>query len=247
MQTNLIYEQSSVWMPDVDTESVHLVVTSPPYNVDIAYDTHDDTLSLDEHLELMSSVFKECYRVLVDGGRLCVNIGNTGRKPYIPLTAHLTIRLLDIGYHPRGEIIWDKGAGALSTAWGSWASPSNPTLRDQHEYILCMCKGDYKRKQPGGAATPGDNWAELTRSIWRFNPEHAKKIGHPAPYPVELAKRCINFYTYQNEIVLDPFMGSGSTAVAAKQTQRRYIGYEISAAYIEIANQRLQQEYLLTQ
>lgn len=231
-------------MEAVDTESVHLVVTSPPYNVEMDYDEHDDSMSLAEHLDLMSAVFSECYRTLVDGGRLCVNIANTGRKPYIPLTAHLTLRLLDIGFNHRGEIIWDKGPGSLSTAWGSWESPSNPTLRDQHEYILCMSKGDYKRQETGVATANGD-WTELTRSIWRFNPAHAKQVGHPAPYPVELARRCIEFYTYRDEIVLDPFMGSGTTAVAAKQSQRHYIGYEVSATYVELANNRLQQEYLL--
>ena len=195
---------------------------------------------------MLERVFRECYRVLVDGGSLCVNIGNTGRNPYVPLTAYLTVRLQEIGYQHRGEIIWDKGSGSLSTAWGSWKSPSNPTLRDRHEYILCLCKETYKRSDAQGESTAPAHWAELTQSIWQFNPAHASHIGHPAPFPVELPTRLIHFYSYRSDVVLDPFMGSGTTAVAAKQTGRHYIGYEVSAEYVALAEQRIQQEYFET-
>lgn len=241
---NQLFCGSSERMHHVANESVHLVITSPPYNVNMGYDAHDDNMELSDYLDFISRVFAECHRVLTPDGRLCINIGNTGRKPYIPLTAHLTMRLLDMGYQHRGEIIWDKGPGSLSTAWGSWKSPSNPTLRDRHEYILCFSKASYRRLTKGAVNAP-DNWAELTQSIWQFNPAHAKHIGHPAPFPIELPKRLIHFYTYVDDVVLDPFIGSGTTAVAAKQTHRRYIGYDISAEYLALAERRLEQEYLV--
>lgn len=218
---------------------LHLMVTSPPYNVNKDYDAD---LSLQEYLELLEAVFRETYRVLVYGGRACVNIANLGRRPYIPLSAHISHLMLDIGFKMRGEIIWNKGAGAgVSMAWGSWQSASNPVLRDTHEYILVFSKGGYQRKKlPGKQNTIGrEQFMEWTKSVWTIHPESARKIGHPAPFPVELPYRLIQLYTYQDEVVLDPFMGSGSTALAALRCGRRYVGYEIDAAYVDLAKKRL--------
>jgi site-specific DNA-methyltransferase (adenine-specific) len=218
--------------------SVHLMVTSPPYNAQKEY---DDDLTLDEYLALLSRVFRETYRVLVPGGRACINIANLGRKPYIPLNAFITQTMIDLGFLMRGEIIWDKAASAgTSTAWGSWLSASNPTLRDVHEYILVFSKTRFKRdSQNRSASIQRDDFLELTKSIWRFPTESASRVGHPAPFPLELPRRLIELYTFQNEVVLDPFIGSGTTALAALDTGRHFVGYEIDASYAQIARERL--------
>ena len=142
----------------------------------------------------------------------------------------------------RGQIIWDKSTSAgSSTAWGSWLSASNPTLRDVHEYILIFSKGEFSRKKLSNRDSTIDknDFLELTKSIWRFPAESAKRIGHPAPFPIELVRRCIELFSFSNEVILDPFMGSGSTAIAALKSGRRFIGYEINSEYIELSNKRI--------
>ena len=235
---NQIFCHSSEKMNELPDKSVHLMVTSPPYNVGKDY---DQDLSLTEYSELLARVFAETYRVLLPGGRACVNVANLGRKPYIPLNA-LVYNVMDkIGFLMRGEIIWNKSASAgTSCAWGSWCSPSNPVLRDTHEYILVFCKADYSRKRKDGIATiEKDDFLNSTKSVWEFPAESAKRVKHPAPFPVELPKRLIELYTYANEIVLDPFMGSGTTAIAAQNQNRQWVGFETSDEYIKIANERL--------
>jgi site-specific DNA-methyltransferase (adenine-specific) len=189
-------------------------------------------------------VWAETWRVLVPGGRACVNVANLGRKPYIPLHSFLIADMLDLGFLMRGEIIWDKAASASSsTAWGSWQSASNPTLRDVHEYILVFSKGTFRReKQDGRENTIGrEEFLEFTKSVWTFPAESARKVGHPAPFPVELPYRLIQLYTYSGEVVLDPFMGSGQTALAALKTNRRYVGYEINTDYQSLAERRIRE------
>jgi len=225
-------------LPD---NSVHLMVTSPPYN---ARKTYDDDLTLDEYLDLLRAVFRETHRVLVPGGRACINVANLGRKPYIPLSSFINQIMLEEGYLMRGEIIWDKGSSAgASTAWGSWLSASNPTIRDVHEYILIFSKGRFRREKNGRSSTIArDDFLEVTKSIWRFSTDSARRIGHPAPFPIELPRRLIELYTYENDIVLDPFLGSGSTAIAALHAGRHFVGYEISRDYVELAQKRIEQE-----
>jgi len=187
---------------------------------------------------------KEVYRVLVPGGRVCFNVANLGRRPYLPLDAFIIQDILSLGFLMRGQIIWDKASSASgSTAWGSWSSPANPTLRDIHEYILVFSKDMYSRPRIDGRAPTITNqeFLEFTKSIWRFPAESAKKIGHPAPFPTELPRRCIELYTYSNEVIIDPFMGSGATAVAALTAGRRYVGYDINQAYIRLAQERIRQ------
>ena len=235
---NQIFCRSSEVMNELPNDSVHLMVTSPPYNVGKDY---DQDMSLTEYLEFLTRVFSETYRVLVPGGRVCVNVANLGRKPYIPMNAQIYGVMDKIGYLMRGEIIWNKAASAgASCAWGSWRSPSNPTLRDTHEYILVFCKEEYGRKCKDGVATISrDDFLNSTKSIWEFPAESAKRVKHPAPFPMELPKRLIELYTYGDEIVLDPFLGSGTTALAAQMLNRRWVGYETSEEYIKIANKRL--------
>jgi DNA modification methylase len=229
-------------MAELPDNSVHLMVTSPPYNVGKDYDRD---LSLEEYLSFLARVWTEVHRVLVPGGRACVNVANLGRKPYIPLHTYLIRDLLDLGFLMRGEIIWDKGASAsASTAWGSWQSASNPTLRDTHEYILVFSKGSFRRPRVDGRADTitREEFLQVTKSVWAFPAESASKVGHPAPFPIELPYRLIQLYTFAGEVVLDPFMGSGQTALAAIKAGRHYVGYEINAAYVEHARARIAEQ-----
>ena len=235
---NKILLGTSETMKEIPDHSVHLMVTSPPYNVSKEY---DEDLSLQEYLQLLRNVFTETYRVLVHGGRACVNVANVGRKPYIPLSDHISHLMDEIGFRMRGEIIWAKGAGAgVSMAWGSWQSASNPVLRDTHEYILVFSKGAFERRKEEKENTiTREQFLEWTKSVWTMNPESAKKVNHPAPFPVELPYRLTQLYTFKGDIVLDPFIGSGSTAIAALTSERKFIGYEIDPQYIQIAEERI--------
>jgi len=230
---------SSEQMAAIPDSSIHLMVTSPPYN---ARKEYDDDLTLEEYLGLLENVFRETYRVLVTGGRACVNIANLGRKPYIPLNAFISLMMVEIGYLMRGEIIWDKGSSVgSSTAWGSWLSASNPTLRDVHEYILIFSKGQFNRQKNGKSSTiVRDDFLELTKSVWQFPTELASRVGHPAPFPVELPRRLIELYTFEGDVILDPFMGSGTTAIAALETKRHFVGFELDLKYAELARSRIQ-------
>jgi site-specific DNA-methyltransferase (adenine-specific) len=234
-----IFCKSSERMEELPDCSVHLMVTSPPYNVGKQY---DEDLTLDEYRDFLRRVMAEVHRVLVPGGRVCFNIANLGRKPYLPLDAFIVQDILALGFFMRGEIIWDKaGSASPSTAWGTWLSPANPVLRDVHEYILIFSKGTYTRPKVDGRrpTISRDEFLEFTKSVWRFPPESARKIGHPAPFPVELPRRCIELYTYAGEVVLDPFMGSGATAIAAKNTGRSFVGYEISQEFCLLTTKRV--------
>lgn len=235
-----LYCASSTQMSEIPDDSVHLMVTSPPYNAKKEY---DDDLSLAEYRELLYAVFAETYQKLVTGGRVCINIANLGRKPYIPLHSYIIEDMLAIGYHMRGEIIWDKASSAgSSTAWGSWLSAANPVLRDVHEYILVFSKDSFsrKRERKENSISKAD-FLEWTKSVWTFPAVSAKRIGHPAPFPEELPHRLIQLYTFVGDVVLDPFCGSGTTCLSALKSGRHYIGYDIEAKYIELANERINQ------
>jgi DNA modification methylase len=236
---NAIFCRSAENMAELPDSCVHLMVTSPPYNVGKDY---DEDFTLEEYLAFLKRVWREVHRVLVPGGRACVNVANLGRKPYIPLHAYIIRDMVDLGFLMRGEIIWDKGASAAaSTAWGSWKSPANPTLRDTHEYILVFSKENFSRKKvPERESTiPREEFLEFTKSVWTFPAESAKKVGHPAPFPVELPYRLLQLYTYSGEVVLDPFMGSGQTALAALKGGRRYVGYDVDDTYVRLADRRI--------
>lgn len=231
LEINKIYNEDCLeGMKRIPDGSVDFMVTSPPYNAGMDYgECYNDNKPLNEYLAFIGNVMVEVYRVLKDGGRAAINIANTGRKPYIPLSSYVNVMMIQIGFQCRGEIIWDKGASVGSScAWGSWKSASNPSLRDVHEYILVYSKGDYKHKSEGDSTIEGEEFTEYTKSIWRMSTASAKKIGHPAPYPIELPTRLIKLYTFSNDIVLDPFMGSGTTAIACINENRRYIGFELN-------------------
>ena len=236
---NRVFCGDSSAMRQLPNDSVHLMVTSPPYNVGKDY---DEDLTLAEYRTMLRAVFAETYRVLVRGGRVCVNVANLGRKPYIPLHAYIIEDMLALGFLMRGEILWDKGASVSpSTAWGSWLRADNPVLRDTHEYILVFCKGDFARANPEKrkSTIKRGEFLEFTKSVWKFDAERATRVGHPAPFPLKLPYRAIQLYTFAGDTVLDPFAGSGTTCLAALKSGRSYVAYDINPSYCELANRRI--------
>jgi len=245
-------------MSQVNDGTVALVVTSPPY---FAGKEYEAALGQDhipetyrDYLEMLTAVFAECVTKLEPGGRIAVNVANLGRRPYRSLSADVTdilqnrLRLL-----LRGEVIWVKGRGAGgSCAWGSFQRPANPVLRDLTERIVIASKGRFDRaltarqrhaqEKPSTATLFRDEFMEATTDVWEMAPESANRVGHPAPFPVELPQRLIGLYTYEDDLVVDPFVGSGTTAVAALRTGRRYVGYDTDEGYIAAARARVANE-----
>ena len=234
-----LYCQSAEDMFQIPDNSVALAFTSPPYNVGKDY---DDDVSLDDYLQLIRDVGREVYRVLRPGGRYCINIANLGRQPYIPLHTFFYDTHLKIDFLPMGEIIWRKAKGANgSCAWGSWMSAKAPRLRDIHEYILVFAKMSFSRPDKGISDIERDAFMAATLSVWDIPPESARRVGHPAPFPVALAERIVELYSYKDDVILDPFAGSGTTCVAAAQKARHFIGFDISEEYCKLAEQRLKE------
>ncbi|HHY10063.1 MAG TPA: site-specific DNA-methyltransferase [Firmicutes bacterium] len=236
---NQIYCSSSERMGEIPDETIGLAFTSPPYNVGKEY---DEDLDLEEYFRLILAVAQEVYRVLVPGGRYVVNIANLGRKPYIPLHSFFYFIHTHVGFLPAGEIIWQKGKGMQgSCAWGSWQSAKAPRLRDLHEYLLVFAKGDFSRPDRGISDISREEFMAATLSVWEIAPERASRVGHPAPFPVRLADRVLRLFSYKDDVILDPFVGSGTTCVAAQLTGRMYVGYDIEPAYCATAKERLGQ------
>lgn len=235
---NKIFTKSSEKMNEIPDKSIHVMITSPPYNANKDY---DNDLNLEEYLDLLERVWKETYRVLVPGGRACINIANLGRKPYIPLHSYIIDTMQKIGFLMRGEIVWNKGSSASpSTAWGSWLSAANPVLRDIHEYVLIFSKDTFSRQKNNKHATiRKEDFLEWTKSVWTFPAVSAKRIGHPAPFPEELPHRLIQLYTFRDDVVLDPFAGSGTTCLAALKDERQYVGYELNYEYTRLSEKRI--------
>ncbi|HHW10433.1 MAG TPA: site-specific DNA-methyltransferase [Firmicutes bacterium] len=234
---NRVYCHTAEDMHHIPDESVALAFTSPPYNTG---KTYDEDLSLREYLDLIARVGAEVYRVLRPGGRYVINIANIGRAPYIPLHAYFYARHMAIGFKTAGEIIWQKGKGMNSScAWGSWCSAKAPRLRDIHEYLLVLVKESFGRPDKGESDISREEFMAATLSVWEIAPESARKIGHPAPFPVELAARVIRLYSYVGDVVLDPFNGSGTTCLAALMNGRHYVGYDIEENYCRLAEERL--------
>lgn len=234
MNRQLIYDNFLTY-DGIDAGSVALVVTSPPYNVGKSY---EKGMSYQEWYELVSLAIAKCSDLLLKGGRIAVNIGNTGRRPYRSLSHDVIDMIIDAGLDLAGEVIWDKTAAIMGCGWGSWRSASAPFLRDQTERIVIGCKG-YKRSDKGTSTISAEDFMKCSSDLWRMRPESAKRIKHPAPFPIELPRRLIEFYTYKDDVVLDPFMGSGTTGIAAAMTSRKFVGVDICSDYVKLAAERL--------
>lgn len=245
-------------MAEVNDNCIALVVTSPPYFAGKEYEavlgSGHVPASYIEYLEMLAGVFAECWRVLEPGGRIAVNVANLGRKPYRSLSGDVT-RILqdDIGFLLRGEVIWQKAQGASGNcAWGSFASAANPVLRDVSERVVVGSKGRFDRAisrarrktegRPYEDTISKEEFMEATLDVWSIRPERARRVNHPAPFPVELPERFIKLYTYKGDVVLDPFMGSGTTAVAAVRAGRHYVGYDADPEYVDRATLRVKEE-----
>ncbi len=252
-QLDVIHVGDARDMAKVPDASVALIVTSPPYFAGKEYETalgegHVPGDYID-YLTMLRDVLRECVRTLEPGGRLAVNVANLGRRPFRSLAADVTTILQDdLRLLLRGEVIWQKQRGASgSCAWGSYQSPANPVLRDTTERVIIASKGRFDRVgrgsaapgDPGVATIPGDEFMEATLDVWEIPAESATRVGHPAPFPVALVERCIQLFTYEGDVVLDPFMGSGTTAVAAVNTSRHYVGYDTDAGYVRQARERV--------
>ncbi len=242
-------------MSEVVAGSVALVVTSPPYFAGKQYEEEMERegvpASYLEYLDMLTEVFAECRRALEPGGRIAVNVANLGRKPYRSLAADV-IRILqdDLGFLLRGELVWQKAAGASgSCAWGSYRSAVNPVLRDVTERVIVASKDRFDRARsverrraeglPYESTVGAEDFMALTLDTWSIPAESARRVGHPAPFPVELPAQLIRLYTFRHDLVLDPFMGSGSALVAAAVLDRRYVGYDLDAGYVELARRRV--------
>ena len=237
-EVDRIWCHSAESMPELPDSSVALMVTSPGYHVGKEYDTD---VPFSEYLAMLERVLAETKRVLEPGGRAVVNVANLGRKPYVPLAAIVTQLMTErLGFFMRGEIIWRKAKAMNgSCAWGSWQSAKTPTIRDTHEYCLCFSKGRMDRVRQGRSTIDRDEFLAATLSVWEIPPESARRVGHPAPFPVALPRRFIELYTFEGDLVLDPFMGSGSTAVAAVESGRHYVGYDTDPGYVALAEERI--------
>lgn len=252
-----IYNKDSRDLSMIEDNSVHLVVTSPPYNVGTNYNSHNDKMPLNEYLAFLDAVWKECWRVLVLGGRICVNVpAGVGRTPYIPLADYVR-ETIEKRFSLRGIIVWDKGTSGGRTSWGSYRLPTNPTIRDTTERIIIAHKGPpgqgleipkhVKKRDEKGVYSPflkdGELFRELTQDHWQVSPESKSRVKHPAPFPVMIPERLIRLFAYPGAVVLDPFAGSGTTGVAAIRLGCKCILVDIDYNYCLLALRRCVKEY----
>ena len=225
----------------IDANSVDLVVTSPPYNVDIQYNSNKDDLSYQEYLEFSKKWMAQCFEWLKEDGRFCLNIPldkNKGGQQSVG--ADLTVIAKEIGFQYHSTIIWNEGNISRRTAWGSWKSASAPYVIAPVELIVVLYKKNWKKT--GGSKISDvtrDEFMQWTNGMWVFNGESKKRIGHPAPFPMELPRRCIKLFSYVGDVVLDPFCGSGTTVLVAAENNRKGIGMDVDKKYCELARKRI--------
>lgn len=231
-----IYNQSSEDLSVIDKE-VHLVVTSPPYNVGKDYENYEDSIPLDEYEELLHSVFSECYDVLIEGGRVAVNVSQVVDRPLIDLPTLVIEVLTDEGFLLREHRIWYKGSSEATSAWGSWKSASNPYEIFNHEHILIFSKDNFSRSPDNESTMTKEQFMRNTKSVWEISPTNSPN--HPATFPKELPKRLIQLHSFKGDTVLDPFMGVGTTGQAATEEKRNFIGLDLSEEYCNIAKREI--------
>ena len=228
---------------DIPDNSVDLIVTSPPYNVGIQYNSHDDTISYDNYLKWTEKWLKKAFQLIKSDGRMCLNIPldkNKGGQQSV--YADITTIVKKLGWKYHSTIIWNEGNISRRTAWGSWLSASAPYVIAPVETIVVLYKETWKKKKKGKSDITKEEFIEWTNGLWTFSGESKKKIGHPAPFPIELPKRCIKLFSYVGDTVLDPFLGSGTTSIAAHKLKRKAIGVEIDEKYFKLAIERISKE-----
>lgn len=248
MSTRIFYkdENSVILQGDMLTDEripnnhIDLIVTSPPYNVNKNYGASNDNLSYEEYLEFTRKWLEKCYDWAKCDGRLCMNIPlDTGKGEQRSLGADITYIAKQVGWKYRTTIIWNEGNISKVGARGSFMSASSPHIITPAELVVVMYKEQWKKSSKEKSDTAKDEFVKWTSGMWNFSGESKKKIGHPAPFPVELPKRCIKLFSYVGDIVLDPFMGSGTTIVASKMLGRKSMGIEISREFCELAFHRI--------
>ena len=220
--------------------SVDLIVTSPPYNLSIDYNEYDDSSEYQSYMDFSAKWLAKCFKWLKDDGRMCLNVPlDTNYKGHHPVGADLTKLAQRVGFQYYTTIIWNKGHRAGSTAWGSWLSASAPCVIPRVELILVLYKTDWKKYNTGKSTITKEEFLDWVSGVWTFPGETRNRNEHPAPFPVTLPERCIKLFSYAGDVVLDPFMGSGTTLLAATCNQREAIGIDIDEAYCELADKRL--------
>ncbi len=230
---------------NIPENSIDLIITSPPYNVGIQYNSHDDTISYEEYLKWTEKWLKKVFHLIKPDGRMCLNIPldkNKGGQQSV--YADITTIAKKIGWKYHSTIIWNEGNISRRTAWGSWLSASAPYVIAPVETIVVLYKETWKKQKKGKSDIIREEFIEWTNGLWTFSGESKKKIGHPAPFPVELPRRCIKLFSYVGDTILDPFLGSGSTVVAAYKLKRKAIGVEIDEKYFKLAIERILKEYM---
>jgi len=241
----LIYKDDILKISSISNNSVDLIVTSPPYNVDIHYNSHADNLSYENYLEFTHKWIKKCFDLAKSEGRFLLNIPldkNKGGQKSVG--ADITKIAKDIGWKYHSTIIWNEGNISRRTAWGSFMSASAPYVIAPVELILVLYKDSWK-KTSGSRKNDitKKEFMDWTNGVWTFNGQSKKGAGgHPAPFPIELPRRCIKLFSFIGDTILDPFLGSGSTLIASYLHNRRGIGVEIDKKYCNIAVERLKSE-----
>lgn len=249
--SNLYFETSSVSIYNDDIlkiqnireNSIDLIITSPPYNVDIKYNSHNDKMEYDTYLDFTRAWISKCYKLAKNDGRFCLNIPldkNKGGQQSV--CADITTIAKEVGWNYHSTIIWNEGNISRRTAWGSWLSASAPYVIAPVEVIVVLYKKLWKKEHFGKSDITKDEFLEWTNGVWTFSGESKKKIGHPTPFPVELPRRCIKLFSYTKDTILDPFLGSASTLIACLLTKRRGIGVEIDKKYCSLAKRRILNE-----
>lgn len=228
----------------IKDESIDLIVTSPPYNLNIEYLSCDDSKPYDDYLHFTKRWLKRCLKWLKDDGRLCLNIPlDKNKGGHQSVGADVIEIAKQVGYKYHSTVIWNEGNISKSSAWGSWLSASCPYVIAPVELIVLLYKNKWKKTSGSRKSdiTKGE-FISWTNGVWTFSGEKKSKIGHPAPFPVELPKRCIKLFSFVGDVVLDPFMGSGSTVIAAKQNNRNGIGIDFEIEYCKLAMDRILKE-----
>lgn len=241
-----IYNDDFLTLDAIPKESIDLVVTSPPYNVDIQYEGHDDTMPYDKYLEFSEKWLEKCYLLAKQDGRLCLNIPlDKFKGGHHSVYADITTIAKRLRWKYHSTVIWNEQNISRRTAWGSWMSASAPFVIAPVEVIVVLYKKRWKKDEKGKSDITREEFIDWTNGVWNFSGESKKRIGHPSPFPVELPRRCIKLFSYEDNLILDPFLGSGSTLIACLETGRRGIGVEINRGFCEIAVRRLKKDGIL--